>query len=197
MKATREFGRGFQSYGRGSTRGGIRAFPALIWLGFILFPLVDAITTHASPVGKALTIAGAAVFVGSYLALVLMWRQRPWHPKAIALFATPARDGDCVDARVRPRVGLPVHLLRGGRGAVLVGPGRLAVGERLRDSGGRLLGHRGSVRGRRDHVRGHGAGDRPADGVDARPARAQRGTERGARRARRCCRGPRARTLRA
>ena len=86
MKATREFGRGFQSYGRGSTRGGIRAFPALIWLGFILFPLVDAITTHASPVGKALTIAGAAVFVGSYLALVLMWRQRPWHPKAIALF---------------------------------------------------------------------------------------------------------------
>ena len=87
MKATREFGRGFQSYSRGNTRGGIRAFPALIWLGFILFPLVDAITTHASPVGKALTIAGAAVFVGSYLALVLMWRQRPWHPKAIALFA--------------------------------------------------------------------------------------------------------------
>jgi two-component system, NarL family, sensor histidine kinase DesK len=87
VKATREFGRGFQSYGRGSTRGGIRAFPALIWLGFILFPLVDAITTHASPLGKALTIAGAAVFVGSYLALVLMWRQRPWHPKAIALFA--------------------------------------------------------------------------------------------------------------
>jgi two-component system, NarL family, sensor histidine kinase DesK len=86
VKATREFGRGFQSYGRGNTRGGIRAFPALIWLGFILFPLVDAVTTHASPVGKALTIAGAAVFVGSYLALVLMWRQRPWHPKAIALF---------------------------------------------------------------------------------------------------------------
>ena len=59
----------------------------MVWLGFILFPLVDAITTHASPVAKALTIAGATAFVAAYLGLVLMWRQRPWRTPAIALFA--------------------------------------------------------------------------------------------------------------
>jgi two-component system, NarL family, sensor histidine kinase DesK len=80
------FGRNFRYYLRGNTHGRSRAFPALVWLGFILFPLVDAITTHASPVAKALTIVGATAFVASYLALVLMWRQRPWRVPAVALF---------------------------------------------------------------------------------------------------------------
>ncbi len=87
MSPSREFGQGFQRYLRPNTHGRIRAFPALVWLGFVLFPLVDAVTTHASPVAKALTILGATAFVAAYLGLVLMWRQRPWHTPAVALFA--------------------------------------------------------------------------------------------------------------
>ena len=87
MSPNRQFGRDdFQGFLRGNTHGRIRAFPALVWLGFILFPLVDAITTHASPVAKALTILGATAFVAAYLGLVLMWRQRPWHTPTAALF---------------------------------------------------------------------------------------------------------------
>jgi two-component system, NarL family, sensor histidine kinase DesK len=87
VSPNREFGRDAPTFLRGNTHGRVRAFPALIWLGFILFPLVDAVTTHASPVAKALTIVGALAFVASYLGLVLMWRQRPWRPQAVALFA--------------------------------------------------------------------------------------------------------------
>ena len=87
MSPARAFGRDLQRHLRGNTHGRSRAFPALVWLGFILFPLVDAITTDASPVAKALTIAGAAAFVAAYLGLVLMWRQRPWRGPAVALFA--------------------------------------------------------------------------------------------------------------
>ena len=86
MSPSPGLGRNFQHYLRGNTHGRSRGFPALVWLGFILFPLVDAITTHASPVAKALTIVGATAFVASYLALVLMWRQRPWRAPAVALF---------------------------------------------------------------------------------------------------------------
>lgn len=86
MSPTRVFGRDFRHSLGGNTHGLSRAFPALVWLGFILFPLVDAITTHASPVAKVLTIAGAAAFVAAYLGLVLMWRQRPWRGPAVLLF---------------------------------------------------------------------------------------------------------------
>ena len=88
MSPSREFGQALPEIpARPNTHGRIRAFPALVWLGFILFPLVDAVTTHASPVAKALTILGATAFVAAYLGLVLMWRQRPWHTPAVALFA--------------------------------------------------------------------------------------------------------------
>ena len=60
----------------GRFRGG--GFAALIWLAFILFPLADAIGSHGSIVGRALTIAAAAVFVAAYITLVVSWRRRPW-----------------------------------------------------------------------------------------------------------------------
>ncbi|MGB8878659.1 MAG: sensor histidine kinase, partial [Solirubrobacteraceae bacterium] len=47
---------------------------ALIWLAFIAFPLVDAITSSGSALGHALAIAGAAVFVAVYVCLVYQWR---------------------------------------------------------------------------------------------------------------------------
>ncbi|MGO9904452.1 MAG: sensor histidine kinase [Solirubrobacteraceae bacterium] len=54
-----------------------RTFAALIWLAFIIFPLVDAFGKHGSVLQRGLIIAGAAVFVASYVAIVLTWRGRP------------------------------------------------------------------------------------------------------------------------
>jgi two-component system, NarL family, sensor histidine kinase DesK len=54
---------------------GMRTSIALIWLAFIVFPLINAVTNNGSSVRHVLTFAGAAVFVAAYLALVLIWRQ--------------------------------------------------------------------------------------------------------------------------
>ncbi len=59
-----------------SFRGG--NFAALVWLGFVVFPLADAIAGGGSTLGHALTIAAAAVFVAAYVALVVSWRRRSW-----------------------------------------------------------------------------------------------------------------------
>ena len=58
-------------------RGG--GFAASIWIAFILFPLADAFASHGSTVGRALTIAAAAVFVAAYVTLVVSWRRRSWN----------------------------------------------------------------------------------------------------------------------
>ena len=54
-----------------------RTFAALIWLAFILFPLIDAFGKPGSVLQQGLIIAGAVAFVASYVALVLTWRGRP------------------------------------------------------------------------------------------------------------------------
>lgn len=54
--------------------GGIRVFAALIWLGFIVFPLINAVGKHEPLVKHGLVIAGAAVFVAAYAIMVLTWR---------------------------------------------------------------------------------------------------------------------------
>ncbi len=71
----------------GRTRGWRRAFPALIWLGFILFPLIDALETHGSTISRILTIAAAAAFVGAYVWLVLLWKRRRRRALTVGLFA--------------------------------------------------------------------------------------------------------------
>ncbi len=45
-----------------------------VWAVFVLFPLVNAATGKGSVAGKTLTIAGAAVFVATYLLLLVNWR---------------------------------------------------------------------------------------------------------------------------
>ena len=86
MSLIGDFVRDVTNQFRGPTRGRGRAFPALVWLGFILFPLVDAVATSGSTVGRILTIAGALAFVTSYVLLVLSWRRRAWTGLAVLLF---------------------------------------------------------------------------------------------------------------
>jgi two-component system sensor histidine kinase DesK len=64
----------------------MRASMALIWLAFIVFPLINAATNNGSALRHGLTIAGAAGFVAAYLAIVLVWRQALHTRVTIALF---------------------------------------------------------------------------------------------------------------
>ncbi|HWE09846.1 MAG TPA: histidine kinase [Solirubrobacteraceae bacterium] len=57
-------------WGRGRPNG--RAVPAIVWLGFILFPLVNSITTTDRPSGRVLVVTGAVVFTVAYVWLVLI-----------------------------------------------------------------------------------------------------------------------------
>jgi two-component system sensor histidine kinase DesK len=58
--------------GRSGLHG--RMLPAAIWLGFVVFPLIDAVTQRGSTLEHILTIAAAAAFVGSYVwLLVILW----------------------------------------------------------------------------------------------------------------------------
>jgi two-component system sensor histidine kinase DesK len=57
-------------WGRGRPSG--RAVPAIVWLAFILFPLVNSVTTSDNASGRVLAVTGAAVFTGAYVWLVLI-----------------------------------------------------------------------------------------------------------------------------
>jgi two-component system sensor histidine kinase DesK len=66
--------------GRTYIRGWFRRRPngpwtslaSFVWLAFIVFPLINAIAGGGSPLGQALTIAGAAAFSAGYVWLVLI-----------------------------------------------------------------------------------------------------------------------------
>jgi two-component system sensor histidine kinase DesK len=59
------------AWGQGRPRGRFGLPAALIWLAFIVFPLIAAITNKGPVVGHVLAIAGAALFVAGYVWLVL------------------------------------------------------------------------------------------------------------------------------
>jgi two-component system, NarL family, sensor histidine kinase DesK len=59
----------------GRSPGGVRHLAALVWLLFIVFPVLNAIGKHGSPLGHGLVIGGATVFVATYAALVMQWRR--------------------------------------------------------------------------------------------------------------------------
>jgi two-component system, NarL family, sensor histidine kinase DesK len=63
----------------------VRGLAALIWLGFVIFPLLNAIGKHGPPLEHGLVIAGATVFIAGYVLLVLRWRddRRPVVPLAV------------------------------------------------------------------------------------------------------------------
>ena len=55
--------------------GGIRLFAALIWLGFIVFPLFNAVGKRGPVVRHGVIIGGAALFVAAYVSMVMTWRR--------------------------------------------------------------------------------------------------------------------------
>ncbi len=57
-------------WGRGRLGG--RVAPAVIWLGFILFPLVSAITNRDTTLGHAAATTGALIFIAAYVWMVLI-----------------------------------------------------------------------------------------------------------------------------
>ncbi len=66
--------------------GGMRAGAALIWLAFIVFPLLNAIGKHGPVVRHGLVIGGAALFVAAYASMVMTWRGGRQTRLPIALF---------------------------------------------------------------------------------------------------------------
>ncbi len=66
--------------------GGVRTGAALIWLAFIVFPLVDAIGKHEPVVRHGLVIGGAALFVAAYVSMVMTWRAARSRRLPVALF---------------------------------------------------------------------------------------------------------------
>ena len=65
----------------------VRAVAAIVWLAFIVFPLANAIGKKGTPLEEILVIAGATVFVGTYVVLVLHWRGHTRTPMPLLLFA--------------------------------------------------------------------------------------------------------------
>ncbi len=66
--------------------GGIRVFAALIWLAFIVFPLLDAVGKREPFVKHALIIGGAALFVAVYVSMVMTWRGKRTTRLTVGLF---------------------------------------------------------------------------------------------------------------
>ena len=64
----------------------VRATAAIVWLAFIVFPLANAFGKKGTELEEFLVIAGAAVFVGLYVYLVLHWRGQRRTPIPIVVF---------------------------------------------------------------------------------------------------------------
>ena len=65
---------------------GVRSTGALVWLAFIVFPLINAIGKHGSALQQGLTITGAALFVAAYVTMVLTWRLERENGQTLLLF---------------------------------------------------------------------------------------------------------------
>jgi two-component system sensor histidine kinase DesK len=62
-----------QSWRRYGLAGRSRKLAGLVWLCFIVFPVIDAITERASAGDQALAIAATVAFSASYVWLVVVW----------------------------------------------------------------------------------------------------------------------------
>jgi two-component system sensor histidine kinase DesK len=63
-------------WGRWKVGRNVRLGSSLIWLGFILFPLVNAFTNQGATIRHGLAILGALVFIAAYVGLVFAARAR-------------------------------------------------------------------------------------------------------------------------
>ena len=69
----------------GRAPGGVRYLAALVWLLFVIFPVLNAIGKHGTPLGHGLIIGGAALFVATYATLVMRWRSGGSNAVTLAL----------------------------------------------------------------------------------------------------------------
>ncbi len=97
----------------GERHGPSRVIGGLIWLAFIVFPLISAIGEHNSPLGNVLVIGGAAAFVAIYAYMVVDLAGAPGQPGAPGTAAGDGRRRRRAHLRRQLRVGVSVHLLRG------------------------------------------------------------------------------------
>ena len=65
---------------------GVRSTGAIVWVAFIVFPLLNAIGKHGSALQQGLVIAGAALFVATYVTMVLTWRLERPTPLTVVAF---------------------------------------------------------------------------------------------------------------
>ena len=70
----------------GRSPSGVRAGAALIWLAFIVFPLLNAIGKDEPVLQHGLIIGGAALFVAAYAGMVMTWRGGRAGRLSLALF---------------------------------------------------------------------------------------------------------------
>src|SRR5205823_2495273 len=103
---------------------GVRLLAAFVWLLFIVFPLINAIGKRGPGLGHGLVIGGAAVFVVTYVTLVMRWRhpQDPRVPRL--LFALLL--GLAVALTISQASGWGFLFTYCAAGAAMVAPERLA-----------------------------------------------------------------------
>jgi two-component system sensor histidine kinase DesK len=76
---------------RGREHPRARVLPAAIWLGFVVFPLISAVTNRGSTVEHLVTLAAAAAFVGCYVwLLVILWSPKDGPIRLVLLVALAA-----------------------------------------------------------------------------------------------------------
>jgi two-component system sensor histidine kinase DesK len=59
----------------------------VLWLIFVVIPIISAVSRRGPALERGLVIAGAVAFVTTYMVLVVNWRRRRSHTTSAALFA--------------------------------------------------------------------------------------------------------------
>jgi len=75
---------------RGRPPGPERALPAVVWLAFVVFPVVDALTNHGAPAEHWLAVWAALMFVATYIGLLLLLWGPHDDPRRVALLGVLA-----------------------------------------------------------------------------------------------------------
>jgi two-component system, NarL family, sensor histidine kinase DesK len=70
----------------GQNANGVRIGASIVWLLFIVFPLVDAVSSKHTSLPKGVIIAAATLFIAGYLSLVFTWRWHQGGPWPLVLF---------------------------------------------------------------------------------------------------------------
>jgi two-component system sensor histidine kinase DesK len=70
----------------GKQANGVRIGASVVWLLFIVFPLIDAVGSKSPSLPKGVIIGAAALFIAGYLGLVFTWRWYQEGPLPLVMF---------------------------------------------------------------------------------------------------------------